>query len=217
MEIVWHGHSFFEIHTKEVKVILDPFSEKIGLKIPKNPKGDILLISHSHPGHSNKLAVAGEYFLIEEPGEYEIKNVFIEAIESYHDPKEGKERGKNLIFLVEIEGLRICHFGDFGQKELNDEQKRRIGNLDILLLPVGGISTIGPKEAIKIIKEIEPKIVIPMHYFLPSLKFKLERVEEFLKLMGVKKITPLEKFKVKKGEIFGEETNIILLKHDSKS
>lgn len=217
MEIVWYGHSFFEIQTRELRIILDPFSEKIGLVPPKKLKGDVLLISHSHPGHSNKALIGGNYVLIEEPGEYEIRNVFIDAIESFHDAKEGKERGRNLIFSLEIEGWKVCHFGDFGQKELSDEQKRRIGNLDILFLPVGGVSTISPKEAVKIIKELEPKIVIPMHYFLPNLKFKLEKIEEFLKLMGVKKASVFEKFKIKKGEILPEETNIVLLKYEPKN
>jgi L-ascorbate metabolism protein UlaG (beta-lactamase superfamily) len=150
--------------------------------------------------------------LIEGPGEYEVKGVFIEGISSFHDNKEGKERGKNTIYRIEIEGFKICHFGDFGQKELTEEQKEKLEDLDILMIPVGGVFTISAKEAIKIIQELEPKIVIPMHYSLPKLKIRLEPVENFLRLMGIKSLEPTEKLKLKKGEKLSTETRVILLK-----
>ncbi len=211
MEIIWHGHSFFEIQSKKIKIAIDPFSEKIGL-LPPKVKADILLISHNHYDHNNKKTISGDYFLIEGPGEYEVKGIFIEGIESFHDEKGGKERGKNTIYKIEIEGFKICHFGDFGQKELTNGQKEKLENLDVLMIPVGGIFTISAQEAMKIVRELEPKIVIPMHYFLLGLKIKLDPPEKFLKLMGVKSLKPLEKLKLKKGEKLSEETKVILLK-----
>jgi L-ascorbate metabolism protein UlaG (beta-lactamase superfamily) len=210
MEIIWRGHAFFEILTKTKKIAIDPFSEKIGLKAPKI-KTDILLITHDHYDHNEKKVVSGDYFLIDKPGEYEIGGIFIYGIESFHDDKEGKERGKNTIYVIEAEGLRICHMGDFGQKELTERQKEKLLSLDILMIPIGGVYTIGPKEAVKIINEIEPKIVIPMHYFVEGLKINLAKVDEFLKAFGEKKITPLESFKIKKGEVLPETTKIVLL------
>jgi len=157
MTINWYGQSLFEIITVPekngpVKIIIDPFGESTGLKIPKL-EADILIISHQHEDHNNKKAVSGNFCLIECPGEYEIKNVFIQGIQSFHDDAEGKERGENTIFTVESEGLRLCHLGDLGQKELTDEQLEKIGEIDVLMIPVGGNhkehGTISEKEAHK--------------------------------------------------------------------
>jgi len=152
MEIIWHGHSFFEIKSKEnknqIKTAIDPFSPEIGLKPPR-VEADILLISHDHSDHNYKSIISGNYFLIDIPGEYEIKGVFVKAIKSFHDKSEGKERGENLIFVIETEDLRVCHLGDFGQKELNEKQMEEIGGIDILLIPVGGVYTIGAKGSIE--------------------------------------------------------------------
>jgi L-ascorbate metabolism protein UlaG (beta-lactamase superfamily) len=214
MEIIWHGHSFFEIKSKENKnqvgIALDPFSEEIGLKVPKL-EADILLISHDHYDHNNKGVISGNYFLIDTPGEYEIKGVFVKAIKSFHDKVLGKERGENLIFTIESEDLKICHLGDFGEKELNEKQIEEIGGVDILMIPVGGIYTISAKEAIKILEQLEPKITIPMHYALPKLKIKLDPVEKFLKSLGIKNLTPEKKLLIKKEDLSPEEAKIVLL------
>jgi L-ascorbate metabolism protein UlaG (beta-lactamase superfamily) len=214
MEIIWHGHSFFEVKTKEnknlVKIAIDPFSEEIGLKVPK-VEADILLISHDHYDHNNKNAISGNYFLVDSPGEYEVKGVFVRAIKSFHDKVEGKERGENLIFLIESEDLRVCHLGDFGQKELNEKQIEEIGGVDVLMIPVGGIYTISAKEAIKVLEQLEPKITIPMHYSLPKLKIKLDPVDKFLKSLGIKSLAPEKKLSIKKEDLSPEEAKIVLL------
>ena len=126
MNIVWHGQSFFEIVTKdrenkELKIVIDPFDESIGLKMPKT-EARILLITHQHSDHSNKKAISGAPFLIEEPGEYEINGVHIKGIPAFHDNIQGKERGDTIVYLIETEDIKICHLGDFGQKELTSEQ-----------------------------------------------------------------------------------------------
>jgi len=147
MNIIWHGHSCFEIITtrnknERVSIIIDPFSKEIGLRVPKL-LGDILLVTHQHYDHNNIKAVNGDPFVIEEPGEYEIKDIFIQGIFSWHDPKEGKERGPNIIYTIDTpEEIKVCHLGDFGQKELKEEQLEKIGGIDILMIPVGGVYTI---------------------------------------------------------------------------
>ena len=143
-----------------------------------------MLISHDHDDHNNKAAVKGDPFLIENPGEYEAKGVFVQGIDSFHDDSEGKQRGKNTIYIFEAEDIRFCHLGDFGQKQLTDEQLDLIGRVDILMIPVGGTFTIDSSEAAKVIGQIEPKMVIPMHYQLPKLKIELDPVEKFLKSMA---------------------------------
>jgi len=198
-------------------------------------EADILLVTHQHPDHNNIKAVSSSssflgykrdtpffvanqrfdisnnQFVIANPGEYEIKNIFIQGINSFHDNSQGKERGNNTIFTIESEGIRICHMGDFGQSELTESQLEKIGQIDILMIPVGGVYTISAKEAPKIMAEIEPKITIPMHYHLPKLKFKLDPVEKFLKTFGIKSLSPLKKLSIKKSDLKNEEAKIITL------
>lgn len=201
MKITWAGQSCFEITTSNGKdsqatIVIDPFDEKIGLKAP-NFSADVLLVSHDHHDHNNVKGVKGSPFMIDGPGEYEIKGVFVQGIPSFHDDAQGKERGANTIYAIEAEGMRLCHLGDFGQKELTDEQLEKIGHVDILMIPVGGNYTIASSEATKIVGQIEPKIVVPMHYELPKLSVKLEGVDKFLKAMGKTGVTPQDKFTVK--------------------
>ena len=216
MTIIWHGQSLFEITTSrgknnQVNIVIDPFSQEVGLRLPKL-EPNIVLSTHEHYDHNNVKAVGGNYFLIEGPGEYEIKEVFIQGIPAFHDDLQGKERGGMTIFTIEAEELRLCHLGDLGQKELTPDQLEKIGEIDILMIPIGGNYTISGKEAVKIMSQIEPKIIIPMHYALPKLKVKLEGVEKFLKTMGIKKIEPVNKLTIKKKELLEEEAKIIVLK-----
>ena len=157
----------------------------------------MLLVTHDHPDHNNVKGVKGTPFVIQGPGEYEVKEVFIHGIPSFHDDKEGKERGLNTIYVIEAEEMRFCHLGDLGQKQLTDEQLEKIEAVDVLMIPVGGKYTIDSSEAQKIISQIEPKIVIPMHYALPKSNSKLDDVSKFLKTMGKPSVVPQDKLVVK--------------------
>lgn len=215
MQINWYGQSAFQISASpeknnKVSIVIDPFSENIGLKFP-SLEADILLITHDHEDHGNKAAIKGNPFLIEGPGEYELKEVFIQGIPAFHDKVEGKERGKITIYTIEAEEMTLCHLGDLGQKELTAEQVEKIGNIDILMIPVGGVYTINSHEAVKIISQIEPRIVIPMHYQIPKLKAKLEELDKFLKVMGIKKTEPLNKLTIKKKDLPQEEEREIMV------
>lgn len=203
MRITWHGQSCFKIVTKETTIITDPFSKDIGLKPPHCEAG-LVTISHDHYDHNNISALRGTPFVIDGPGEYDLKGVFVWGIDSFHDNKEGKERGVNTIFIIETEGMRVCHLGDLGQKELTDEQLEKIGEIDILMIPVGGVYTIDSEEAAVIINSIEPKIVIPMHYKIPGLNIKLQGIEAFLKEMGLEKQV-VEQLAIKKSDLPKEE------------
>src|SRR3989338_6848328 len=224
--VTWAGHSCFQISVSNGKdnsanIVIDPFGD-IGLKMP-NFEADILLVSHDHEDHNNIKAVkptrsatgvvgGGSPFLIQGPGEYEVKGVFIKGIPFLNDDKEGKERGTNTMYTIEAEGLRFCHLGDFGQKQLTDEQLEKIGTIDVLMIPVGGVFTISSADATKIVGQIEPKMVIPMHYELPKLKFKLDSVDKFLKAMGKNSVTPQDKLVLKASTLPKEgEMEIIVL------
>lgn len=216
MKINWAGQACFAVSASaskdiSVNVVIDPFSN-IGLKEPRF-EADILLITHDHEDHNNAKSIRGNPFLVSGPGEYEVKGVFIQGIDSFHDDVGGKERGKNTIYTIEAEDIKLCHLGDLGQKQLTDEQLEKIGNVDILMVPVGGVYTIDSSSAPKIIGQIEPKMVIPMHYGLPGLKFKLDDVAKFLKAMGKNSIEPQEKLTIKSSALPKErEMEIMVLK-----
>src|SRR3989344_1832434 len=204
-KITWAGQACFEISVSNGKdhsatIAIDPFDEKVGLKVPSF-SADILLVTHGHYDHNNIGAIKGSPFLIEGPGEYEAKGVFVQGIDSFHDDSQGKERGRNTIYVIEAEDIRFCHLGDFGQKQLTDEQLEFIGKVDILMIPVGGTFTIDSSEASKVIGQIEPKIVVPMHYALPKLKVELDGVEKFLKAMGKNNVTPVDKLTIKQSAL----------------
>jgi len=217
MQILWKGQACFSItvqRTKQeqVKVVIDPFDPSfIGLKMP-SLEADIALSTHEHADHNNIKTLKGEPFVITGPGEYEVKDVFIQGISSFHDDVQGKERGLNTIFVIEVEGMRLCHLGDLGQQELTGEQVGQIGNIDILFVPVGGTYTIDGKQAAKIVGQIEPRVVIPMHYALPGLKVKLAKVDDFLAVMGAKGEEAQGKLSMKMRDLPTEDMKVIVVK-----
>ena len=212
MKIIWHGQSCFRIVTKDTTIITDPFGKEIGLK-PPHFEADIVIVSHDHPDHNNISALRGTPFVVDSPGEYDLKGVFVWGIDSFHDAKEGKERGLNTIFIIEAEGMRLCHLGDFGQRELTDEQLEKIGEIDILMIPVGGVYTINSEEAAGVINQIEPKIVIPMHYKILGLNIKLQGVDAFLKEIGTEEKQVVEQLVIKKNDLpKEEEMKVIVMK-----
>ncbi|MBP6942790.1 MAG: MBL fold metallo-hydrolase [Candidatus Buchananbacteria bacterium] len=212
MQIQWYGQSFFRITAKteagEISIIMDPAGDDLGLKIPRI-NGDIVTISHDHGDHNNLDAVRGEPFVITTPGEFETKGVFVYGIPSYHDNKKGSEYGLNTIYIVNVEDLNVVHLGDLGHT-LSNEQLERLSNVDILLIPVGGTYTIDPTIATEVMSQIEPRIVIPMHYDLPGHKDSMASVDAFVKASG---LVPerLEKFKISKKDLPTDDTKLIIL------
>ena len=222
MTIKWFGQSFFKIETKNAKgediiLVFDPFGKNAGLKMPSKFGADLILVTHDHEDHNNTELIKGtslspEPFLISGPGEYEVKGVMIYGLASYHDNKNGAEQGENTIYVIESEGIWLAHLGDLGQKELNEEQLQILQNIDILLIPVGGTYTLNAAEAQEIISEIEPRVIIPMHYALPDLKFKLDGVEKFIKGSSLKPEEVEEKVRLVKKDLPQEDTKLIIIK-----
>lgn len=210
MEIIWHGQSCFTLKGDRITVVTDPYGE-IGLKLPKL-KADIVTVSHDHADHNNTAAVEGEPHIFDWPGEYEAGGVMLVGLEAFHFKKseEADEkavaRGKTIIFHIDLDDLRICHLGDLGHK-LTDEMVETIGDVDILLIPVGGGSTIDHKTAHQVIEQIDPRIVIPMHYKIDGLKVEteLQDVEPFLKEVGAHN-EGLDKLEIKGRASLPEET-----------
>lgn len=194
-------------------IVIDPFSKEIGLTPPRF-KTDLVMVTHSHSDHSNYENLSQDPVLVMDPGEYEIKGVNILGIQTFHDDQNGKERGVNTIYKIRVEDITILHLGDFGEKEIRNETLENIGDVDILMVPVGGKYTIDAEQAAKLIKRIEPKFVIPMHYKIQGLKIKdLDSVDDFLKEVGASKTEAQEKMVIKKKDILEEQkTQVIILK-----
>jgi len=215
MIISWIGHSCFKIASKfngkDLMIITDPFQKGIGLRVPKMA-ADIVTVSHHHEDHDNVSAVAGNFeekpFVIDQPGEYEVKNIFISSVKTWHDNKQGQDRGENIIYRFDIEGLSLAHLGDLGHV-LDDEQLDQLGNIDILFMPVGGTYTLNAVSAAKVVRQIEPRMVIPMHYRDPKVKFKLDSVNAFRKEMGGQAETA-KKLKITKKNIPSDEIKLII-------
>jgi L-ascorbate metabolism protein UlaG (beta-lactamase superfamily) len=168
MEISWLGHACFQLRGKTVTLITDPYSPQQGSSqgdIPQLSKlnASIVTISHNHPGHNNISGVSGTPHIVRGPGEYEISDVLITGVASYHDDKRGQERGRNTIYVIHIDDVVICHLGDLGHT-LREEQLEEVADADVLLVPIGGHSTIDATQAAEVISQVEPRIVIPMHY-----------------------------------------------------
>lgn len=209
MTITWYGQSCFRLEAKEGSVLIDPFSKEIGLKPPRI-KDDVVLVTHQHSDHNNIEDANPEAFIIQNPGEYENHGIAIQGIQSFHDNKEGAERGLNTIYVLKAEELTICHLGDLGHP-LTDHQIEEIGDVDILMIPVGGTYTIDAKTAIEVINQVEPKIVIPMHYMVPGHSpSSLDGPEKFVKELG---LTPekFDKYKISKKLLPVEEVKLVML------
>lgn len=215
MYIKWFGQSAFKITIKnqndeEINILTDPFAKEIGLHMPK-VDANIVTISHDHADHSNLDAVKNEQaFIIKSPGEYEVSGVLITGVQSYHDKANGAERGLNIIYKINAEELSVAHLGDVGHV-LTDEQLEVVEGVDILLLPIGGRYTINAKEAAEIVAQVEPRIVIPMHYKIPGLKIDLEGLSKFAEEMGCKPNGVLDKFKVTKKDLLEEDVKVVIL------
>ena len=212
MDIYWYRQSFFKLKGKNATVIIDPFDPDFtGLKFPKDAEANIVLKTHDHQDHNNIKAIIGDPKVFNGPGEYESKGVVITGVNSFHDNSGGTERGLNIMFNVIIDGVRVVHLGDLGQTELTEAQIQEIDNVDILLVPVGSVYTIDAKGATGIISQLEPKIVIPMHYGgVEGLKFPLDPVDKFLKEMGTESVVPVPKLTITKDKL-PEETEVVLL------
>lgn len=216
MVIQWYGQACIEVRTKpgangEVTVVFDPYDPKIGLRLPRL-SADVVAVTHDHYDHNNVPGVSGSPFLVQGPGEYEVKQIFLYGIPSWHDDKEGQERGPNTMYLLESEGMSLAHLGDLGQPELTQAQLEHFEGVDILILPVGGTYTVNAKQAAAIVSQIEPRIIIPIHYQIVGLKVgkPLDGVEKFVHELGLKPETT-DKLKITKKDLPQEETKLVVL------
>ncbi len=208
MEITWYGQSCFRLRDRLATVITDPYDKGIGYTLPR-VRADIVTVSHDHPDHNYVKGIKGQSKIIVGPGEYEVGGVFITGIPTFHDRKKGASRGRNTVFLFDFEGLTVCHLGDLGHVP-TQSQVEALSDIDVLLIPVGAVSTINAAQAAEVISLLEPRLVIPMHYKTKALEVKLDSVSRFLKEMGLSKLATQESLKVTKSSL-PDETQVMLL------
>ncbi len=208
MEINWLGHSCFRLKGKDITILTDPFDRASGYTLGK-VSADVVTISHYAPDHSNVQAVGGDPKVVDGPGEYEIKGAFITGVATRRDSRKGIPNERNTAYLMEIDDLTVCHLGDLGET-LTAEQVEELNSADVLLVPVGGKNTINAAQAAEVVSQIEPKIVVPMHFKTEDTTLDLEPVAKFLREMGVPDTAPQSKLIVSKGSL-PEEATVVLL------
>ena len=208
MEITWLGHSCFRMKGKDVTIITDPYDRSSGYTMGK-PTASIVTVSHHHPDHDCVAMVSGKPRIVDGPGEYEISDVIITGIPSFHDNQRGAIRGKNTAYLIQLDEVTVCHLGDLGHVP-SSEQVEEMSDVDILLTPVGGVSTINAAAAAETVSLVQPKIVIPMHFKTEVVRRELEPLDRFLKEMGVKTVTPQPKLTVVKTSL-PTQTQVVVL------
>lgn len=212
MEITYLGQSSFKLRGKSATVITDPFDPKMmGMKFAR-VSADIVTVSHQHGDHNYLKEIEGEYREFSGPGEYEVKGVKIWGVATFHDSEKGAKRGKNTVYRIEIDRISIAHLGDLGHKLTND-QVENLDGVDILMVPVGGFYTINAVEAAAVVSQLEPKIIIPMHYkvnnMTEEIASKLDGVDTFLKEMGKVGITPVPKLVITAEKLPIEPTVVV--------
>ncbi len=206
MEITFFGHSCFRLRGKEVALITDPYQCPPG-RVPLKTQADIVTVSHDHPGHNNASAIGGQPKLITGPGEYEIRGVLVSGVASFHDSSNGSQRGKNTMYVIQMDDLRLCHLGDLGHV-LNTQQVDEIGTVDVLFVPARGMVLDMVKTA-EVISQIEPTVIVPMHYEAAD-EAGLASIEKFCHEMGVRQIVPQPKLTVAKSSL-PQETQVVVL------
>ena len=210
MEIVWYGHSCFRLKTRGAIVVTDPCGKDVGYNIPRI-RADIVTVSLNHPDYNNCALVQGDPKVINGPGEYEVKGAFITGIATNLKKSKGPERLKNTIYLFDFDGLTVCHLGNLDHVP-SQAQIQVLSDIDVLLIPVGAVTTLNANQAAEMIGLLEPQIVIPMHYKTRVVKAKLEPVSKFLKLIGLPEASPRESLEIDKSSL-PSETQVIVLNY----
>ncbi len=186
VKILWYGHACFRITAQDgTTIVTDPYDESVPYKAPEGP-AHIVTVSHEHFDHNAVGRVKGNPEVVRGVGEWTIRGIHIRGISSFHDPKGGKERGRNTIFKFVVDGLTLAHLGDLGHT-LTAEQLRPLEDVQVLMIPVGGFYTIGPKEAKEVVQGLSGvRVVIPMHYRTEAVKdWPIRPVEEFLEAVDL--------------------------------
>ncbi len=209
MDVTWHGQSCFRLRGKGAAVVTDPYPPSLGPRLRLD--ANVVTVSHGHESHSHLAAVRDGAYVIDGPGEYEVAGVTVRGLPTFHDGQQGAEHGRNTVFVIELDDVSVCHLGDLGHT-LNDQTLEGIGNVDVLLVPVGGGAALDGARAAEVVRQVEPRYVVPMHFGHPSLRGELAAVDRFLKEMGVaEEAEPQAKLAVQSSSTTEGDTKIVVL------
>jgi L-ascorbate metabolism protein UlaG (beta-lactamase superfamily) len=181
LDVTWLGQSCFRLRGRNAAVVTDPYPPALGPKLKL--EGNVVTVSHGHDNHSHVQSVR-DAKVVEGPGEYEVAGVTVQGLATYHDAKQGEEHGRNTVYVIELDDVRVCHLGDLGHP-LDAQALETIGNVDVLLVPVGGGCTLDGARAAEVVRQVEPRYVVPMHFGHAAIRTELAPVDRFLKEMGV--------------------------------
>jgi len=211
MKIKWLGQSAFQIQSNS-DLVMDPYGPKVG-ELPSELSADVVTVSHQHFDHNYTKGVSGNPQIIDGPGQFSVKGFEIKGIKSFHDDENGTKRGENTIFRISAEGLTLCHLGDLGHL-LTPEQIQEIGSVDILMIPVGGHYTIDADEAVRVVSQLNPKIVLPMHYKPENwpLDLPIAGVDKFTELIGWKVIEQADEFEINESNLNSISNLVVVFK-----
>lgn len=217
MKITWLGHATFLVESKDgTRIITDPFEAgsydgAVGYAAITDP-ADIVTVSHDHADHNAVDAVSGEPEVVRGAESRTIKGIALRGLGTYHDESRGQDRGRNTIFVMEVDGIRVGHLGDLGHP-LSDDEAESLGQIDVLLAPVGGYYTIGPEEAKKVAERLGARIIIPMHYKTDALGFPIQPVDDFLRLMDRVERTNSTTLELEASDI-GDDPRVVVLDYE---
>ena len=208
-EFRWFGHTCFRIRAREATILTDPVGRSTGYTLPRNTSADVITLSHEGSPAVTLDGLKSEAMILRGPGEYEVHEIFVTGIRTFRDTERGVLRGYNTVYLIEVEGMVICHLGSLGHV-LTEEQAEAMTNVDILLVPVGGDPALEPGVAAEVVARIEPKLVIPMRYATSQGDRELKGIEPFCKELGVDPPAPEEKLTIRQSEL-GETVRVVAL------
>ncbi len=212
IKITWFGHSMWKYETAEITIVVDPFTD-IGYPLPKNLKADLAISTHNHFDHNNFKLIRGKFKKIIDEGHYKYKDITVDAIQVWHDKNHGLDRGKNHLIKINMDNLNLLHCGDLGHIPDNYVIEK-LGKIDLLFVPIGGVYTIDAKEAKKLTDILQPSIVFPMHYKTPVLDFQIDTPDKFLSLFDSEKIKYIDSNTVSVEKNNLPEFNIYMMNYD---
>lgn len=212
MVITWFGLSSFKISSGSMTLVTDPFSKEVGLTPPRVTTDIVVISNRENPSYNNQDSLGGSStFVINGPGEFDVKGLFVRGIAATgHEKSKVDGFDHTTIYAIRMEDISAGFLGSLNQKELTDQQLQELNAVDILFIPVGGKTVCGAEEALRIVNQIEPSVIIPMHFAQKGIRMNLDKVDVFLKEIGSKS-APVEKFTTKKSELAAKESEVVIL------
>ena len=207
MEITLLGHSCFRLRSDDLAIITDPFPDSIGLHMGE-PRAVAITISHRHPNHAHEGGVAGNPKVLRGPGEYELSGIYITGIMTPRGENDPSDK-RNTTYLLEMENLRLCHLGDINNG-LSTRQVEELRPVDVLFMPVGGVCTLQVPRVIDVMRSLDPRVVIPMHYGRPGLRVELGSLDDFFKEMGLRDVEPQTRLSISPSNVPQEMRTVVL-------